>query len=698
MNPTVLLCPYWILFFLIVTPFHFSLATGGNLTMTSAKIPEQITLPVVIPTSQGSDTLQIKELVLANSVITSEDINVCLPQHYRFIRTRINYGQIFKDVHTKIGIATNTVGSYGTNYPPYVNMAVRRCTPRQREGSSYCPLTAVITIGVDAARQRQRVITQWRSLDGILAEWISRWNTQEQVFHYPDPAVPIKEVNQQQKWVKGAEFDSFSITNADNVVNANVYFPRANPEIAKSLDFLEGFELEADPLGGQKIKMPIEISTPEFTNLLAHLADRMTLTSHTIQALKDEAEKKMEKGLFPSYLFPPEFLRLWTPKNESTPPGQYSKNIDRDIRMIQLLPLTTIRKHEHCDPGAGFATVAEHCYLDTLTFLPVQDQLIEYTRLKLTSHPVPKSSRHPEQAWHMVNTHELPEIYQQKIGKEIQYYTTSKPLQCFTKPIAMRRLYCVGVHDIHPLHDQCIQSILNETITDVTCEVGDTERHDTMQYVNDPTHMYELTKETNIPIDIVLTNDEETSIITRCANNKVESITIVPHAARIQAPATCEVKILNGPNITIIQPNSYVPFVQQVPVTRPNYSLREFFDRETLILRNGIQRHFHEYGYIYVLSVTSVVVIALIVLGIYLMYVKCKASTITAQLEFNALPDLPVRTASWAREGFNRARQSAAPQPHLSVTFTPRREERVIDETRLPAIIYPISSVQVPFR
>jgi hypothetical protein len=95
-------------------------------------------MPPPTPYPLTNDSLTITELVLANSVIVSDDIPIKIPQDYRYIRTKINFGTWYYQLHQGISIVTDTMSQYGTKHEPCINLGIRRCALNQKTGS-YCP-------------------------------------------------------------------------------------------------------------------------------------------------------------------------------------------------------------------------------------------------------------------------------------------------------------------------------------------------------------------------------------------------------------------------------------------------------------------------------------------------------------------------------------------------------------------------------
>jgi hypothetical protein len=65
-------------------------------------------------------------------------------------------------------------------------------------------------------------------------------------------------------------------------------------------------------------------------------------------------------------------------------------------------------------------------------------------------------------------------------------------------------------------------------------------------------------------------------------------------------------KLLNAPDVLMIQPDNKLPFVKQSD--NPNYikTLHDLIHKGSEVFLNDLQRHFHDHGFIYIIVMSSV--------------------------------------------------------------------------------------------
>jgi hypothetical protein len=181
---------------LLITPVYAQISstvdpTTVSSTVSTTELPPNVrAMPPPTPYPITNDSLTITELVLANSVIISNDVPIKIPNDYRYIRAKLNFEIWYYQLQQGITKVTNTMGQYGTKHEPYINLGIRRCAKDILLRTSYCPLTAVKELPLEAARIRQQIITVWKTLDGLLAQFITRWNSYDTTFTSPDPNIP----------------------------------------------------------------------------------------------------------------------------------------------------------------------------------------------------------------------------------------------------------------------------------------------------------------------------------------------------------------------------------------------------------------------------------------------------------------------------------------------------------------------------
>jgi hypothetical protein len=157
-------------------------------------------------------------------------------------------------------------------------------------------------------------------------------------------------------------------------------------------------------------------------------------------------------------------------------------------------------------------------------------------------------------------------------GKQKEkYYTTSQPLHCFSRPATMRSRYCTSEHALQLLVDQCIISIIAQNITEQSCHIEETKQTDSLQYITEHDDVIDIDNDSELtqPQNLIVTNNDLVSLMTICKNNNSETITPLPLASRIHVPAICSLKLLNAPDVLMIQPDTDVTFVNHQ--NNPNY-------------------------------------------------------------------------------------------------------------------------------
>jgi hypothetical protein len=101
-------------------------------------------------------------------------VPINIPQDYRHIQTKINFGTWYYQLHQGITKVTNTMGQYGTKHEPYIDLSIRKSTTTKKAGYHYCPLTAVKELFLKTSQIRQQIITIWTTIDGLLAQFITK--------------------------------------------------------------------------------------------------------------------------------------------------------------------------------------------------------------------------------------------------------------------------------------------------------------------------------------------------------------------------------------------------------------------------------------------------------------------------------------------------------------------------------------------
>jgi hypothetical protein len=446
------------------------------------------------------------------------------------------------------------MGQYGTEHEPYVNLGIRRCASNQKTGS-YCPLSAVKAIPLDTARIRQQIITLWKTIDGLLAQFITRWNSYDTTFTSPDPNMPPQNLADNAKWLyhSNSARDSTAIEPADNKPYAK---PRILTELEDNLKVWQYFkEIKSDDIGDKVIELPNN-HPEQLKGNLTILCDQLGTTKQTLLTIHEDTITQLEKGLFPTSLFGTEFVQTWIPKRDTLSFEEYSEEMQRIIRIITQLPMTTIRRKAECDAGYGYTTIKEDCVLDILTLIPVLENMTHIVQQKLTPHLFPVDHQKPTGVWKIVSVIHLPNFYKQMInenGRQKEtYYTTSQPLHCFSRPATMRNRYCTSEHALQLLVGPCIISILAQNISKQVCEVEETKQSDSLQYLSDQDNVTDIDNNLELrqPRHLVVTNNDTVSLMTTCENNNSETITPLPLASKIHVPAICSMKLMNAPDVT----------------------------------------------------------------------------------------------------------------------------------------------------
>jgi hypothetical protein len=126
-------------------------------------------------------------------------------------------------------------------------------------------------------------------------------------------------------------------------------------------------------------------------------------TKQTLLLIHDDTITHLEKGFFPTSLFGIKFLQTWLPKKSSQGNEEYSQYIQRIIRIITQLPMTTVGRKAECDPGYGYSTIITDCVLETLTLVPVLENMTQLVQQKLAPHPFPENNQQPTGIWKIVS-------------------------------------------------------------------------------------------------------------------------------------------------------------------------------------------------------------------------------------------------------------------------------------------------------
>jgi hypothetical protein len=368
-------------------------------------------------------------------------------------------------------------------------------------------------------------------------------------------------------------------------------------------------------------------------------------------------------------MFGTEFFSRWIPQTNKQTSEDYKDYIKRLNNIVQNLPLTTVRGKAECNPGSGYNTVETDCVLETLTLVPILETMVTINQQKITPHPIPLDTSNPTGPWKIVSTTRLPNFYKQMVDEQgkikEKYYTTSQPLHCFPRPAIMRSRYCTSEHALQPLVDPCLIAILAQNITSAVCEIEETKQTDSLQYlvdhdaVLDVDHHIELSQ----PHDLVITNDDIVSLMTTCSNNNSETITPLPFAARIHVPAICNLKLLNAPDVLVVQPNAPIPFVKQTDSEKYIKTLHDIFHRGSEIIMNDLQHHFHEHGFIYIIVLSSTVLALRPSILIICLIRKCRRNYLSATESYHVEAPSSYHQRDIVRRSISR--------PPLTVTYRP---------------------------
>jgi hypothetical protein len=618
--------------------------------------------------------------VLANSVIVSDDVPIKIPKDYRYIRAKLNFGIWYYQLHQNIAKVTNTMGQYGTKHEPYINLGLRRCAKSHKSGS-YCPLNTVKELPLDTARVRQQIITVWKTLDGLLAQFITRWNSYDTTFTSPDPNIPPQILADNSDWLfpeVHPDKDSTAIVSEDNEPYAKKFFPTVLSEIQSNLQFWQYFSETTNTLGDKVFALPED--EEQLKANLTILLDLLETTKQTLLQIHDDTVSHLEKGFFPTILFGTDFLYSWLPRKTSQSESEYAQDIYRIIRIITQLPMTTVRRKAECDPGFGYDTITNDCILETLTLVPVLENMTQLIQQKLIPLPFPVNTQEPTGTWKVVSVIHLPNFYKQMVtenGKQKEkYYTTNQPLHCFSRPATMRSRYCTSEHALQLLVNQCIISIIAQNITEQSCPIEETKQTDSLQYITEHDDVIDIDHDSELvqPQNLIVTNNDLVSLMTTCKNNNSETITPLPLAARIHVPAICSMKLLNAPDVLMIQPDTDVTFVSHQ--STPNYikTLHDLIRRGSEIFSNDLQKHFHDHGFIYIIVLTSVLLAIPPSIILICIIKRCRNN----REERDQTPQPP-------RELFRRS----VSRPPLTVSYRPN----ISFYPTLPRITYPGQTV-----
>ncbi len=189
------------------------------------------------------------------------------------------------------------MGQYGTKHEPYINLGIRRCALNQRTGN-YCPLTTVTKLPLDAARERQQIITLWKTLEGLLAEFITRWNSYDTTFTSPDPNIPPQILAENADWLShdlAMEKDSTVIESEENTPYAKTYFPKVLSEIQTDLQFWRYFKETMNSIGDKVFMLPNNNEDQLKANLTI-LLDVLETTKQTLLLIHDDTITHLKKG------------------------------------------------------------------------------------------------------------------------------------------------------------------------------------------------------------------------------------------------------------------------------------------------------------------------------------------------------------------------------------------------------------------
>lgn len=464
--------------------------------------------------------LQIRPLMLANSVTLTPVKNVCVPREYVWARFKINYGKILEKLHDNMDAVNTAYGAYGVKDEAHFFLNKRICADAAKV-RGVCPDDNMIMLQGQPASARQKVLIGMRKMD-IHAIKIKRIIADLPTdFEQLDTTITIEDMKRHAEWPLTQD-DSRNIAivrQPDGLV-----LPPLTEEFLSSMDFLDGI-----PQANNKVSLPVSSNESLFITKADEILNNLVGAEEALNNLHQGLEKA-QQNFFPKEIFPKDswLAAALNITNPTTTDKNEIQTLEDMGDILRNLPTTSIQRNKNCDLNRTPRDKwSENCYVDAIVMIPNSRRIAQYTEKLLNPHPIPD----PDDTKRWIKV----EVPQQTVYKgKTKFYTTNSPWICHKEETQKCR-WCSSNSMAIAIKDPCIISILNEAITKQTCSVSEAPIPETLEKIKDDGKIAEY-----------IITSKESATLTETCGQETNTVPLLS-ASRAQVKSDCKLAYNNGP-------------------------------------------------------------------------------------------------------------------------------------------------------
>jgi hypothetical protein len=560
--------------------------------------------------------LQITRYSFEDSVMLGTEKHICIPRQYYYLRGRLNFGELFVQLATRLRKIKEEMGLYGSSREPNKYKEFRVCLQQVKDSSGYCPLNSVIALTGELAKTRHQILHEVQQIGHFLLLILGAWSIFPTNFKSPDPGLSANDLETNAQWNDEATDSRFVVPKETNPI-PKVYFPTLSSTVSSVANLLpEMFNdqgvftlTKASDDNDEALKISMEL-------VLMALQD----VSDALASLY-ESTRNMDMGTFPEQMFPiNNWLYHWFNIPLVNASNSQVEEFNFLANIVRHLPMTTVKKHANCNPVHSVDNMKQECVLDIITLIPDPHSLINYQEKSMTAHPVQRKDN--PHKWLRVKIPKESHLFYDRSNK--QYLTSQKPLQCFKEVPALFCSLCFSNNALEKvMNNTCLEGIISKNISSPPCETKETTA-DSFQVEPKEIVITEAPQEGGFPMasttekltkEIVISNDNPSVLIEKCPNK--ETSYELPPTARIGLSDNCNFTFVNPPSVTELDPERDYSSVM-LPTSVQNFATKKSFEPnepeheeipsdETTFQRDIrlLKLHFKDYGYVYILVTTS---------------------------------------------------------------------------------------------
>lgn len=576
--------------------------------MTSA----QIILVACMATMLLVNGLQITRYSFEDSVMLGTEKNICIPRQYFYLRGRLNFGELFIQLATRLKAIEGEMGKYGSSREPNKYKENRVCVATARDANGHCALTSVIALTGELAKTRHQILHEITQIGHYMLLNMGAWSLFPSNFKSPDPGLSSEDLENSAPWSPDVP-DSRTVTPPEVQPIPRVYFPQLSQTLIGIANILPEMFDEENNFNLSKQSDDSDETLKTSMNLVVLALQDV---SEALASLY-ESTRDMDMGEFPEQMYP---INTWMHHWFSIPTVNITESQEETYNFlantVRHLPITAVKKHKNCNPVHSIENLKHECVLDIIALIPDPQTLINYQEKSLTAHPVQRKEN--SRKWIRVKIPKETHLFYDRSSK--QYLTSQKKLQCFKEVPALYCSLCMSNNALEKvMNNTCLEGIISKNISSPPCEIKETTA-DSFQVEpkeviitenpNEANHQMASTTE-RLTKEIVISNDNPSVIVEKCPNK--ETSYELPPTARIGLSDKCNVSFVNPPSVTELVPereysSMVIPDVQTL-ATRKSFhdESEEEVENETTFQRDIrlLKLHFKNYGYVYILVTTS---------------------------------------------------------------------------------------------